>query len=321
MRRSLVNMLIIGCACLANGWLFFAKIMPTLTPGDPPGYQALYTEGHKPLPVAWEIMLNDVAVGTAVSLAEPTRNAGMIVRSTLRLDDLPVEEIVPAWTRIVIGNVLAAYPAISLKASGRILIDAAGNLRHLQTVVQIPNSHQKARLEGTISGDNHITVSLRAGGVSYEASRFLPIKTNLGDELSPQAIMPGLYQGRRWAVPMLSPLRPSAKPLVTMFAKVDGQELIQYGDQTVTADIVCYRDSPSNHHPPRSRIWVDPSGRVLRHESMILGSKLQFIRCPDDVAASLTDRLADHDDRFSGFTPLGKFPEPAATTNRTGQTN
>jgi len=319
MQRSLVTMLILGCACLANGWLFFAKIMPTLTPGDPPGYQALYTEGHEPLPVAWTIMLNDTVVGTAVSLAEPTPSGGMVVRSILGLDDLPVAEIVPSWTRLVIGNALAAYPAISLEAASRMQIDARGNLRHFQSVVQIPNSDQKARLEGTIAGDNHVTVSLRAGGVAYEASRFLPGEIALGDELSPQATMPGLYQGRRWVVPVLSPLRPSAKPLVMMYATVDGHEQVQYGDETVTADIVCYRDSPGVHHPPRSQMWVDPRGRVLRHESMILGSKLQFVRCPDDVATSLTSRLVDHDDRFSGFDPLGSSSGPSSATATTGK--
>jgi hypothetical protein len=321
MQRSVVTMLILGCACLANGWLFFTKIMPTLTPGDPPGYQALFSDGDKPLPVGWTIMLNDTVLGTAISLAEPTDNAGMIVRSTLRLDDLPIEEIVPAWTRLVIGNVLAAYPAISLEASGRMHIDAGGNLRHFQSVVQIPGSDQKARLEGTISQDNHVTVSLRAGGASYEASRFLPLETTIGDELSPQATMPGLYQGRRWIVPVFSPLRPSAKPLVTMYARVDSQESVHYGDQTVTADIVCYRDSPGEHHPPRSRMWVDPRGRVLRHESMILGSKLQFVRCPDDVAASLTDQLAHHDDRFNGFAPLGSSPRLETAATASGKAN
>lgn len=314
-------MLILSCACLANGWLFFAKIMPTLTPGEPPGYQALYTDGREPLPVAWKIMLDDVEMGTAISLAEPTYNAGMIVRSTLQLNDLPIEEIVPAWTRLVIGNVLTAYPTISLEASGRMQIDAAGELRHFQSVVQIPGSEQKARLEGMISDDNHVSVSLRAGGVSYEASRFLPRGIAVGDELSPQATMPGLYQGRRWVVPVLSPLRPSAKPLVTMYAVVAGQEAVQHGDATVTANLVCYRDSPSVHHPPRSRMWVDPRGRVLRHESMIFGLTLQFVRCPDDVAASLTSRLANQDDHFSGFDPLVSFSQQAHSSANTGQTD
>ena len=311
MQRPLATMLILGCAALANGWLFMAKILPTLTPGQPPGYKALYSAGAAPRPVAWTIMLNDTVIGTAVSLAESTDDAGMIVRSTLRLDQLPIEEIVPAWAKLVIGNVLNAYPTISLQAAGRMKIDEAGHLRHFQSVVQIPESDQKARLEGTISEKNEVSVSLRAGSVVYEASRFLPDEVTLGDELSPQATMPGLYPGRRWVVPVFSPLRPGTKPLVTMFAVVEGQEPMHFDGQLINADIVCYRDAPGGHHPPRSRMWVDPRGRVLRHESVILGSRLQFLRTTDEEAAGLVGKLANHDDHFRGFQPLQGVRPPA----------
>lgn len=55
MPRPLATMLILGCAALANGWLFMAKILPTLTPGQPPGYKALYSAGAATRPVAWTI--------------------------------------------------------------------------------------------------------------------------------------------------------------------------------------------------------------------------------------------------------------------------
>ena len=74
--------------------------------------------------------------------------------------------------------------------------------------------------------------------------------------------------------------------------------------QFVTTDIVNYRSDTSDHRPPRSRMWVEPRGRVLRHEAVILGSKLQFVRCPDDVAELMAVRLEDHDEQFAGFPPL-----------------
>lgn len=304
MQRPLATMLILGCAALANGWLFMAKILPTLTPGQPPGYKALYSDGSAPRPVAWTIILNDTVVGTAVSLAESTDDAGMIVRSTLRLDQLPIEEIVPAWAKFFVGNVLKSNPNISLRAAGRMKIDEAGQLRHFQSVVKMPKSNQAVLLEGTISEKNQASVALRAGSVVYEATRFLPDEVTLGDELSPQATMPGLYPGRRWLVPVFSPLRPSTKPLVTMYAVVDGQEPVHFDGQLINADIVCYRDAPGDHHQPRSRMWVDPRGRVLRHESVILGSRLQFLRTTDEEAAGFVGKLTNHDDHFSEFSPL-----------------
>lgn len=304
MQRPVVTFLILAVAGIANGWLFVSKILPTLAPGTPPGYLALYTTDSKPLPVAWSIMLNDRAVGSALSLAEQTDDGGLIVRSNLQLDHLPVEEIVPAWAQIFIGNVLAAHPTISLEAAGRMKIDRFGHLRQFQSLVQVPGSEQRVKLEGTITDENKVVVSLRAGGIHYETSRYIPDEVSIGDELSPQATMPGLYQGRTWVVPIYSPLRPGHKPLEILHAKVSGQETLHFDGQFVTTDIVNYRSDTSDHHPPRSRMWVEPRGRVLRHEAVILGSKLEFIRVTDDVADTMVVRLSDHDSRFAGFPPL-----------------
>lgn len=321
MQRPPVTFLILALAAVANGWLFVSKILPTLTPGVAPGYQALYRTGNEPLPIGWSIMLNDRAVGSALSLAEETGDGGLIVRSHLRLDHLPVDEIIPSWAQIFLGNVLAAHPTISLETAGRMRIDADGALRQFQSLVRVPGSRQQARLEGTIDAENKVTVSLTAGGIHYETVRHLPDGVSIGDELSPQATMPGLYPGRRWTVPIYSPLRPGHKPLEILHARVSGQETLHFDGQFVTADIVNYRSDIGDHHPPRSRIWVEPRGRVLRHESVILGSTLQFIRCPDDVAELMAVRLEDHDEQFRGFAWLeGLEPadrQPSAITPQT----
>lgn len=316
MQRPLVTILILATAALANGWLFISKILPSLSPGTPPGYQAFYITGSQPRPVAWTIMLNDRAVGSALSLAEDSGDSGLIVRSSLRLEHLPVDEIVPAWAQVFIGNVLAAHPTISLEAAGRMKIDRYGHLRQFQSLVRVPNSEQRVKLEGSIADDNKVVVSLKAGGIHYETDRYLPDGVSIGDELSPQAMMPGLYQGRTWTVPIYSPLRPGHKPLEILHAKVAGQETLHFDGQLVTADIVNYRSDTSDHHPPRSRMWVEPRGRVLQHEAVILGSKLQFVRCPDDVADLMTVRLEDHDAQFASFPPLDapdRFPGQSST--------
>ena len=304
MQRPLVTVLILATAAVANGWLFVSKILPTLNPGTPPGYQAFYTTGSQPRPVAWTIMLNDRAVGSALSLAEDSGDGGLIVRSNLRLEHLPFDEIVPAWAQIFIGNVLAAHPTITLEAADRMKIDRYGHLRQFQSLVRVPDSDQRVKLEGSIADDNKVVVSLKAGGIHYETDRYLPDGVSIGDELSPQAMMPGLYQGRTWTVPIYSPLRPGHKPMEILHAKVAGQETLHFDGQFVTTDIVNYRSDTSDHRPPRSRMWVEPRGRVLRHEAVILGSKLQFVRCPDDVAELMAVRLEDHDEQFADFPPL-----------------
>jgi glycosyltransferase A (GT-A) superfamily protein (DUF2064 family) len=51
--------------------------------------------------------------------------------------------------------------------------------------------------------------------------------------------------------------------------------------------VVHYRDDPSAHHEPRTTLWVDLSGRVLKQESVVLGSRLAFLRRGDDEAERL----------------------------------
>lgn len=44
---------------VSSGWLLVEKILPTLSPGSPPGYQALYTSENRLVPVAWTVLWND----------------------------------------------------------------------------------------------------------------------------------------------------------------------------------------------------------------------------------------------------------------------
>jgi hypothetical protein len=61
----------------------------------------------------------------------------------------------------------------------------------------------------------------------------------------------------------------------------------------VRVNLVCYRDDPSSHHPPRTRLWVDRSGRVLKQESAMLGAQLTFLRRSDEAAETLSENLAE----------------------------
>jgi hypothetical protein len=73
----------------------------------------------------------------------------------------------------------------------------------------------------------------------------------------------------------------------------------------VRVHVVTYREDPSSPREPRCRLWVDRSGRVLKHESAILGSKLEFVRRSDDDAARLVAMLRDED------PPADDAPAPA----------
>jgi hypothetical protein len=157
-------------------------------------------------------------------------------------------------------------------------------------VVDLPGKVDRVVLHGTVD-DGHVKVLLRAGELSYETSRYLPSHIMIGDELSPQATMPGLAPGKRWTVPVYNPLRGGNAALEVMHAEVTAEETLFWEDRLVRVDLVVYRDDPSEHHEPCCRIWVDRGGRVLKQESAMFGGKLTFLRRSDEAAEDLVENI------------------------------
>ena len=301
MNRPLMTTLIVLFASIANGWLFITKIWPTIVSDKPPGYQSMYAPSEHAKTVAWVIKLNGKTVGSAVSTVEPTPSSTATVWSNLQLNSLPLGDLLPLWAHALLKvNGATLLTTIELDVWGRMQIDSHGALREFDSVVKIPRVQQDVHLHGRIDAENQVTVLLQSGDLQYETKRYLPNELSIRDELSPQANMPGLSQGQRWTVPIYSPLRPSKKPIELVYAHVSGHEVLRFGNQLITTDVVNYRTTPNGHRQPRSRIWVGPRGQVLQHESIILGKKLLFLRSPESVALSLENRLEQAKKLFTG---------------------
>ena len=301
MNRPLMTTLIVLFASIANGWLFITKIWPTIVSDKPPGYQSMYAPSEHAKTVAWVIKLNGKTVGSAVSTVEPTPSSTATVWSNLQLNSLPLGDLLPLWAHALLKvNGATLLTTIELDVWGRMQIDSHGALREFDSVVKIPRVQQDVHLHGLIDAENQVTALLQSGDLQYETKRYLPNELSIRDELSPQANMPGLSQGQRWTVPIYSPLRPSKKPIELVYAHVSGHEVLRFGNQLITTDVVNYRTTPNGHRQPRSRIWVGPRGQVLQHESIILGKRLLFLRSPESVALSLENRLEQAKKLFTG---------------------
>ena len=300
MNRRLITALILLCASIANGWLFISKILPTIVSDKPPGYQSKYASPEHAKTVAWLIKLNGTTVGSAVSTVEPTPFSTATVWSNLQLNSLPLSDLVPPWAQVLLKvNRATLRTTIELDVWGRMKIDSRGDLREFDSVVKIPGIQHDVHLHGDIDAENQVTVSLQSGDLQYETKRYIPNELSIRDELSPQANMPGISQGQRWTVPIYSPLRPSKQPIELVYAHVAGKETLRFDNQSITTDIVNYRTTPDDHRQPRSRIWVDPHGQVLQHESIILGERLLFLRSPESIALSLKNRLEQATKHFT----------------------
>ena len=275
---------------VTSGWLLVEKILPTLSTGSPPGYQALYLAENRPIPVAWTVLWNDQPLGWATSQSTRTDAGGMEVRSLLHFDRLPINEVLPEWAKPLVRRSFDTNASCTLDAHGRLSIDRRGDLRSFSSVVNLPATSNRVVLDGTVD-DGEVTINVRAHGMDYTVSRQLPSHITIGDELSPQATLPGLYRDRQWTVPVYSPLRPGQSPIQILHARVSGEESMFWNDKLVRVDVVHYRDDPAPHVEPRCRLWVDRSGRVLKQESLMLGSKLVFVRRSDEAAVDLIEGM------------------------------
>jgi hypothetical protein len=286
--------------CVSSGWLLLAKILPSLSPGSPPGYQALYMSENRLVPVAWTVLWNDQPLGWATSQSERTQDGGMEVQSLLHFDRLPINDVLPSWSKLLLRQSFAPGGSYAFDARGHLTIDRKGDLRSFRSAVTLPASAERVFLNGRID-KGEVTINVRAHGMFYTVSRNLPNHITIGDELSPQATLPGLYQNRQWTVPVYSPLRPGQSPIQILHARVAGEEAMFWNDTLVRVDVVHYRDDPATHQEPRCQLWVDRSGRVLKQESLVLGAKLVFLRRSDAGAEDLIRSVTVPFDDAEGF--------------------
>lgn len=306
LHRPWVASLVVGFWCATAGWLLATKILPVFEAGAPPDASLSTSAASRLVPVGWTVSWNGTPIGWALTQAQRGAEGGLTVDSRLHCERLPLDEILPVWAGTIVQRSLRPGASTGLDASGRIVIDPAGRLRSFVSTVTLPGTLDQVVLEGRIVGSDEVAVSFRAGEFRYDTRRQIPDRALVGDELSPQATLPGLYEGRRWTVPVSNPLRPGTAALQILHARVEGEETIFWGNRLVNARVVTYREDPSSRREPRCRLWVDRSGKVLRHESTLLGARMEFVRRTDAEAARLASVAALADVAAGAESP----PEP-----------
>lgn len=291
LNRPWLTPVIVVFWAISMKWLVTAKIMPSLAAHAPPGQQALYATNNELVPVAWTVLWNDAPVGYAVSRSERQPDNGLVVESLLHFDFIPIDEMIPAWLRMMAPRQLPDQVTVPFNARGKLSIDSRGELRSFRSTVGIPGVTDRTVLSGTVHG-GRVSVAVDTHGMRYEGDRELPEGMTVGDELSPQATMPGLSVGRRWTVPTYSPLRPGSTPIEILHAEVAKETTFFWSDHLVRVHEVTYRDDPTApHHEPRFTMLVDMDGRVLKQDSVLLGARLTFVRRDDDSASRLVEEL------------------------------
>ncbi len=285
LQRPFFTPVVLGFWLVTTGWLLAAKVLPTLRPGSPPGHQAFYASHGKLVPVGWSVECNDRPVGWALTRATRSQGNGLFVDTRLHFKSLPWSEMLPPWAAVMMQQMAHDPEAAAFDARGRLSIDERGMLRSFSSVVTLPGARDPVVLTGTVD-QGRVSMFLAAGDLRYQSTRELPAASMVGDEFSPLATLPGLYEGRTWSVPVYSPFRAGQSPLEFLYAEVGGEETIAWNGSDIRSRVVTYQEEPGSTRPPRCRLWVDETGRVLRQEAAMLGARLAFVRLPDHEAAS-----------------------------------
>jgi hypothetical protein len=266
-------------------WLVIVKVLPPLQVGEPPNYRSVYTaqSTREPQHVAWQMLWNDKRMGWATTSILQRHGGVTEVRSFVHFRRVPVEELAPPWLRAPLRSAVESIGTLSMDAGSRMDIDPIGRLSYISSRMGVVGHNAEIHIQGKVRGTT-IKGTVRAGSQVLPFERYLPPNALMGDELSPQARIPGLRVGQEWTVPVYSPLRftENRNPVEVLHAKVDGYESIPEGDKSVLALTVIYRsDSGSilgGGQTPRGKLWVAEDGTVLRQTAYLFGSQLTFER-------------------------------------------
>lgn len=277
-------------------WLVGQKVMPTMLVGHPPSSQSMLDARKLDVPICWSMAWNGRPLGWAMSTAQRQPDGSTKIRSVVHFDELPLDEMIPSLLRSVLPPLERLEEQFQMETRNVVVFSPEGRLRRFDSVVRFEPTVDAIEIRGAIEGAM-LSVAVRAGSFTYETEMRMPPQAMLSDALSPQSTLPGLQQGQTWTVKLYSPLRPPTSPVEILQARVEGLEPMLWNGRPVDTWLVTYRaDSGSvlgGSDRPRTRLWVDPQGTVLKQESIVLDSVMTFVRLSDREAAELAETVPD----------------------------
>lgn len=290
------------------GWLVQQKVLPPLLVGKPPGYQSVIGKSaSERSEVAWRLILDEEPIGWASTTTRRLGNGTTQLHNQVRVRDLPLAEMTPAWLRSLLRVLDATHEVadmtLCVDADSDVDIDPFGRLIGFFTVARLWQAPPfgietgkppagdvptfRVQVHGTVEGRN-LEIKVRSGDLFYNTTVFLPSDALLSDALAPHARLGKLEVGQEWTVPVYSPLRPPTSPLEILHARVERKEPLFVRGQLVGAMLVVLRTDRGSEltggKSDRARMWVDMQGNVVRQELELVSTRLRFERlAPGEV--------------------------------------
>lgn len=284
------------------GWLLSQRILPQFMYGDPPKSGVAYFMD----PVAWDIEVDGVSCGSATMLTVEGSSPGLReAHSLVELHRLPIPKGLPSY----FASMIPSIDALSPKIRSRVTFDSSGRMLGFDTWVFTSPEDSTLRLTGfVVSGQ--LKLKIRAGHVYKQLAYDWPVEGSLTSELAPETSLMLLYPGKKWRNEVYNPFSTNQEPFEVLEAHVVEEVAHTYNGERCDAHRVEFRTASeagqSEKERLRSTLWVAKDGRVLRHETKLLGSMLTLNRLGIDESNSLVSEKLDLE-RYS------IAPEPSRT--------
>lgn len=279
-------------------WLVSQRILPPLVDGDAPPNSLL----HQRDPVAWRLSVDGQECGVAVLQALHDSEGVTEVHSRVSLTSIPAPKAAPPWLT-TIGE---TFEELGLDVRTHNTFDPLGRLARFQMSVQIQEISEPIKITGRIDAGK-LRLRVRAGFLDRKLEIAWPDTGLLASELMPESKVLSVYPGRKWRKEVFSPFSPPGTPVEALEAEVVQSFKPTHNGKAVRAHLVEFR-SPvaagvSEEGRLRGTMLVAETGRVLRHETFFLGSKIMFDRLPDNESQDLAEELLQLDRVASMTTP------------------
>ncbi len=271
------NVAIVGIWLTTMSWLVTQKIWPALDVGQPPGYST--DDPH----TKWQLLLDDKPIGWAESKVAIDAEGVKKLDSDVFLEELPLSKLGPAW---LLRLVDAPSSLAQMRVRSTVELDPLDRLIGVRTAVDLGSMHDVMLMQGVAMGDR-LSITARTGDFVYNNELYLPRGAAIGESFAPRTRLGQLKDGQTWTMPVYSPFHAPNAPMEILQAKVEGESLINWNRETVSAKIVVFRSDPGSgigdaNGALRGRAWVDRQGRVLRQEAFLWNTRLTFVRVPAD---------------------------------------
>ncbi len=172
---------------------------------------------------------------------------------------------------------------------GQLDVDGLGRITSFESSMRMAGNANPVRIHGTVDGDQ---MKLHSPAGEIPDSFSLSGDALVGDGISPQGYLPGLYLD--WTVcASQSVLKPAKIEILVARVERTSSHMERQNNRT-TGWWSIAKSGSGLMSDPRSRVWVREDGMVIQQELLLLGSRLRFIRMDAQRGHELTEALAPY---------------------------